>query len=149
MLSKHSIANPELNQVANGLLKLPVVQMWYRPAAVNLIPSLNSQGGTAVVKNPPLDYLLVCSGISLSEFLLSRMNQVANLRKQVQELQDALRESESEALLARWLMEHRHDLLANGRVKTMQPTFEFVECAEPRIEPRKAAGRKQLKEVVA
>jgi len=33
------------------------------------------------VKNPPVDYLLLCSGISLGEFELSRLNQVANLRK--------------------------------------------------------------------
>lgn len=106
------------------------------------------------MKNPPVDYLLLCAGISLDEFELNRLNQVANLRKQKEELEYALQDALAEAMLARWLMEHRQDLLAGGRVRTIEQSFEFVSIAEvqpapARIGPRKTASRKQLKEVVA
>jgi hypothetical protein len=61
--------------------------------------------------DPPLAFLTECSGKSLGEFLLSRLNRSANLRKQIHALEDALRIAESEAIFARWLIQHRGELI--------------------------------------
>jgi hypothetical protein len=77
------------------------------------------------MKIPPLDFLLVCSGLSLREFELNRQTQAANLRKQIRPIEDELRQAEAEAVLARWLMEYRDVLLAAGHAAAFQATFEF------------------------
>ncbi|MGB8592700.1 MAG: hypothetical protein WA755_04550 [Candidatus Acidiferrales bacterium] len=56
---------------------------------------------------PPFHYLGTCSKISLESFELSRLNRVANLRRELQETADEWIEAEVEARLARWLLEHR------------------------------------------
>jgi hypothetical protein len=56
---------------------------------------------------PALEYLLACSDVSLESFQISRMNQAANLRKQVRALVDAWVEAEVDAGLSRWMLECR------------------------------------------
>lgn len=81
--------------------------------------------------NPPLDFLLVCSEKSLQDFELSRLNRLANLRKQVHTIEDELRQAEAEAMLARWFMDYRDRLLAAGaadiaQTDPIQHSFEFA-----------------------
>jgi hypothetical protein len=100
------------------------------------------------MKNPPLEFLLACSGISLRDFELSRLNRMANIRKQLHEIEDELRQVEAEASLARWLMEHRDDLLAAGAAtgKVFQHSFEFISAAAAPPSPLAVhAGRKALR----
>jgi hypothetical protein len=77
------------------------------------------------MKIPPFDFLHLCSGVSLQDFELDRLNQVANLRKDLEVIQDALLQAESEALLARWLIDYRNKLISAGRVQELQASFDF------------------------
>ena len=77
------------------------------------------------MKIPPLDFLLVCSGISLRDFELNRLNLAANFRKTLIQIEDDLRQAEGEALLARWLIDYREELLSAGRAQELQASFEF------------------------
>jgi hypothetical protein len=83
------------------------------------------------MKVPPVDFLLVCSGVSLREFELNRLNLAANIRKNVRELLDGLVEAEAEALLARWLIEHREQMLSVARPRDLQTSFEFLSAVGP------------------
>jgi hypothetical protein len=56
---------------------------------------------------PALAYLLACSDVSLESFRISRMNQAANLRKQVRALVDEWVEAEIDAGVSRWMLECR------------------------------------------
>jgi hypothetical protein len=56
---------------------------------------------------PALEYLLACSDVSLESFRISRMNQAANLRKQVQALVDEWIDAEIDAGVSRWMLECR------------------------------------------
>jgi hypothetical protein len=55
----------------------------------------------------PLDYLLTSSQAGLEGFELGRLNQIANLRKELREIVDLWVQAEIEAELARWLLESR------------------------------------------
>lgn len=107
--------------------------------------SLIATGDHACMRTPPLDFLLVCSNTSLQDFELSRLNQATNIRKQLLATLDELRQVEAEAVLARWLMEHRAELLAAGAslcACKSQHSFEFP--AQPRSverQPRRKAMR--------
>ena len=76
-------------------------------------------------KLPPLDFLLVCSDVSLRDFELSRLNEAANVRKNLIDILDRLVQVEAEARFARWLIEHRHELVSIGRARELQTAFEF------------------------
>lgn len=56
---------------------------------------------------PPLDYLRKASPASLQSFELSRLNHAANLRREIATLIDQWIQESSEALLARWMLDHR------------------------------------------
>jgi hypothetical protein len=98
------------------------------------------------MRNPPFEYLLVCSAKSLQDFELSRLNHAANIRKQLQPIQNELLQAESEALMARWLIEHRAELLAAGAMtmpppgctcgsvkQIVQNSFEFLPLPAPPV----------------
>jgi hypothetical protein len=69
---------------------------------------------------PALEYLVACSDMSLESFRISRMNQAANLRKQVHALVDEWIEAEVDAGLSRWMLEGR-------RANTVSPALR-VDC---------------------
>ncbi len=56
---------------------------------------------------PPLKYLADCSEASLESFELSRLNQIANLRKELREVLDEWVEAEVQVRLARRILEDR------------------------------------------
>ena len=74
---------------------------------------------------PPVEYLSELSVLNLGEFELRRLNQVANLRKEIRaaavEILEAIWntpiaqeciERKAEALMARWLIEYREQLVS-------------------------------------
>jgi len=64
---------------------------------------------------PPLEYLLTCSEAGLESFEMSRLNRVANLRRELRDVLDEWMEAEVNARVARWLLEcKRAESLAAG-----------------------------------
>lgn len=59
---------------------------------------------------PPLDYLQAASRASLQSFELTRLNHAANLRQEIAALIDQWIQETSEALLARWMLDHHKSL---------------------------------------
>lgn len=62
---------------------------------------------------PPVDYLQAASRMSLQSFELARLNHAANLRQEIGALLDQWLQETSEAMLARWMLDH---------YKSLQPT---------------------------
>ena len=54
---------------------------------------------------PPLDYLLTCSEAGLESFEMSRLNRIANLRRELRDVLEEWMEAEVNARVARWLLE--------------------------------------------
>jgi len=80
---------------------------------------------------PGLEYLVACSDMSLESFKMARMNQAANVRRQIRTLVDRWIEIEVAAGLAGWMLECR-------RIGTMPPKFRLLRFAKGRA-PEKAA----------
>ncbi len=59
---------------------------------------------------PPLDYLQAASRASLQSFELTRLNHAANLRQEIAALIDQWIQDTSEAMLARWMLDHHKSL---------------------------------------
>src|SRR5579863_7587255 len=59
---------------------------------------------------PPLDYLQAASRASLQSFELTRLNHAANLRQEIATLIDQWIQETSEAMLARWMLDHHKSL---------------------------------------
>jgi hypothetical protein len=72
---------------------------------------------TRMKNEPPWEFLLSASRVSLQSFELSRLTYAANVRKEIIELLDVWLEETSSALLARWLMQHR-DRMAEEAVSS-------------------------------
>jgi hypothetical protein len=64
---------------------------------------------------PMLEYLATCSKASLESFELARLNDRANLRKDMIELLDELIEVDIQAHLAEWVLAHRRHQAAMQR----------------------------------
>ena len=62
------------------------------------------------VTQPPWDFLLSASRTTLQSFEQSRLNHAANVRKEIVQLLDAWLAENSNALLARWLIERENHL---------------------------------------
>jgi hypothetical protein len=62
--------------------------------------------------DPPWDFLRQASNSSLQSFELSRLNNAANLRREIGHLMDQWLEETAQAMLARWLLDHRDELRA-------------------------------------
>ena len=59
---------------------------------------------------PPVDYLQAASRASLQSFELARLNHAANLRHEIAALIDQWIQETSEAILARWMLDHHQSL---------------------------------------
>jgi len=59
---------------------------------------------------PPLDYLQAASRASLQSFELTRLNHAANLRHEIAALIDQWIQETSEAMFARWMLDHHKSL---------------------------------------
>lgn len=77
--------------------------------------------------SPPLDYLQAASRASLQSYELARLNHAANLRQEIAALIDQWIQETSEALLARWMLDHH---------KSLQPApMTSAEVARTLVDP--------------
>jgi hypothetical protein len=72
--------------------------------------SIGAQAMTMSRFTPPLDYLQAASRSSLQSFELARLNHAANLRNEIAALIDQWIQETSEAMLARWMLDHHQSL---------------------------------------
>jgi hypothetical protein len=66
---------------------------------------------------PPLEYLVTSSQAGLENFELGKMNQIANLRKELGDLIEEWIEAETQSRLARWILECRRTQDAAARTQ--------------------------------
>src|SRR5579863_539275 len=71
------------------------------------------------VTRPPLEYLASCSKIALESFLLSRLNEASNYRKEVQQILQGWIDTEVDARLARWILESKQAQARDGMQAAM------------------------------
>ena len=110
--------------------------------------------------NPPLDYLQAASRSSLQSFELTRLNHAANLRQEIAALIDQWVQETSEAMLARWMLDHHKapqpstmSAADPSRTLSEAPTTLFAESHPPVSpltppQPRFVPSRTQLKDQV-
>jgi hypothetical protein len=106
---------------------------------------------------PPLDYLQAASRASLQSFELTRLNHAANLRQEIAALIDQWIQETSEAILARWMLDHHKSLQSSPMspsevVRTLidSPATLFPESQPPRSDivpapPRFSDSRAPMK----
>lgn len=83
--------------------------------------------------DPPLEHLVMSSNTSLESFELSRLNAVANLRKEIRQIVDDWVQAEIEARIARWVLERRRTDAADSQPHVPHylepvPAFENAAC---------------------
>lgn len=83
--------------------------------------------------NPPLDYLQAASRASLQSFELARLNHAANLRQEIAALIDQWVQETSEAMLARWMLDH-HKSLRPATMNSADVVRTFLDSANPSVE---------------
>src|ERR1700674_4550371 len=106
---------------------------------------------------PPLDYLQAASRASLQSFELTRLNHASNLRQEIAALIDQWIQETSEAMFARWMLDHHKSLQPSAMthtevVRTMfdPPATLFPESQPPVSEivpapPRFSDSRSAMK----
>jgi polysaccharide pyruvyl transferase WcaK-like protein len=77
---------------------------------------------------PPLDYLQAASRASLQSFELTRLNHAANLRQEIATLIDQWIQETSEAMLARWMLDH-HKTLQSSPISPAELVRTLVDPA--------------------
>ena len=75
---------------------------------------------------PPLDYLQAASRASLQSFELTRLNHAANLRQEIAVLIDQWIQESSEAMLARWMLDH-HKSLQSSPISSSEVVRTFLD----------------------
>ena len=110
--------------------------------------------------SPPLDYLQAASRASLQNYELTRLNHAANLRQEIAALIDQWIQETSEAMLARWMLDHHKSLqpapmtpaeVARSLVDPLSSFFPESQPSTPSIvaPPRFADPRGPAKPAVA
>ena len=109
--------------------------------------------------NPPLEYLQVASRASLQSFELARLNHAANLRAEIAALIDQWIQESSEAMLARWMLDHHQALqpqpapppdilhsVVNSSPANLLPdsTHPFISPAAPALTTSRASARSSV-----
>ena len=107
--------------------------------------------------SPPLDYLQAASRASLQSFELTRLNHAANLRREIASLIDQWIQETSQAMLARWMLDHHKSLQSSSMSPTelvrslVDPVSTLLPESQPPISdivpapPRFATPRATLK----
>jgi hypothetical protein len=104
---------------------------------------------------PPLDYLQAASRASLQSYELTHLNHAANLRQEIAALIDQWIQETSEAMLARWMLDHHKSLQPSsmsspelvrafidpsvGLFHESQPPRSDIVAAPPRFSDSRAA----------
>jgi len=85
-----------------------------------------SAGGTEEM-NIPVQFLLDASSGIVGEYELSRLNQAANLRKELRSVLEQMIDEIAEARFARWMLDNREELRAMiDPLDAIQETFDFI-----------------------
>src|ERR1700752_2509969 len=78
----------------------------------------------------PLEYLVTSSDASIESFRLTRLNAVANLRKELHEIFEEWVEAEVQARLAQWLLARKNsEVAADANLVTLESNAR--QSAEP------------------
>lgn len=91
-----------------------------------------------------IEYLRTASPAQLMDFEMSRLNEAANLKKQLADTFERIFEVMSDARLARMLMEHRKQLLDRRGVKDVTAATDLLDVIQnyPKLlNPEKKARR--------
>ena len=94
----------------------------------------------------PLEYLVTSSDASIESFHLTRLNAVANLRKELHEIFEAWVEAEVQARLAQWLLARKNpEVAADANLVTLESHAR--ESAEPAAarSPCRASSRRSAR----
>ena len=59
----------------------------------------------------PVEWLMGASDHAIQNFVMTRLNQAANLRKEIIAMEDELRSLNQAAEVGQWLIDHREELL--------------------------------------
>jgi hypothetical protein len=90
----------------------------------------------------PLEYLFTSSGASIESFHLSRLNAVANLRKELHEIFEEWVEAEVQARLAQWLLARKNsETLADAGSITIELGGSCAQISAARSPTRTATRR--------
>jgi hypothetical protein len=86
---------------------------------------------------PPLDYLQAASRASLQSFELTRLNHAANLRQEIAALIDQWIQETSEAMLARWMLDHHKSLQSSpmSHTEVVHTLVDPVATLFPEFQP--------------
>ena len=87
---------------------------------------------------PALEYLVACSDMSLESFQISRMNEAANLRRQIRALVDRWIEIEVDAGLAGSMLECR-------RIGTTPPKLRLISVARSKSFEKAAISSRRMR----
>lgn len=74
---------------------------------------------------PPVEFLMECSTPSLRSFELACLERVSVARKEMRALTDALIEAHAQAIFARWMLDHRTELMELARTDALQKTLDY------------------------
>jgi hypothetical protein len=77
----------------------------------------------------PLAYLIISSEISLESYELSRLNRASNLRKEMLQMLDKWIDAETEARMARAILDWRRNEIADATCAPAEPTGAVGVCA--------------------
>lgn len=123
-LAKHNIASPAgYNPFCRVI---PFLKYHVNHVTVGILPYVPlclAIGGRAM-DSFSLEYLSSCSSRSLEQVELLRLNEIANLRKELIRMMDELRMKEAEAILARMILNER--AASPGARPALQTNFEFA-----------------------
>lgn len=91
-----------------------------------------------------LSFVLTSSRNSLGDLYLARLNEVANLEKQLRELIPKLVNAQADALLVEFLRDHGEELVAGQVLDISPPSAESVSRRHA-LEPRNASDATHTK----
>lgn len=102
-----------------------------------VVPAIKDVAGGHRMPFPSLDFLLDASAKSLADLELSSLNRAANLSKSLKREMDAWIEESASAMLARWMIENRAELLRQTAATLLPDKVELFEPGPKSIQPRR------------
>jgi hypothetical protein len=91
---------------------------------------------------PPIDYLQAASRASLQSYELTRLNHAANLRQEIAALIDQWIQESTEAMLARWMLDH-HKSLQSSPMPPSELVRAFVDSSAA-LFPESQSSRSEI-----
>lgn len=82
---------------------------------------------------PMLEYLAKCSKITLESFVLARLNDRANLRKELNEVLDELIEVDIQSRIAEWILVYRQEQAAQPRRERRLQRGPALDIDDPKL----------------